>query len=231
MPKNKNYISWSGGKDAALALYFAQKRGLNVDLLFTSIQASVNRVSMHGVRRELIKKQAASIGLPLHTVNLSPETSMESYRELMREETLRLKEKGYSGCVFGDIFLEDLKELREQQMKEVGLTAHFPIFERNKTKDLLLEWIDLGFKARVVCCSLQKLDKSFLGREIDYSFINELPENVDPCGENGEFHTFVYDGPIFMEPIDFELGEIVEKTYPASSPGAHDTQFGFIDMK
>ncbi|MCX2745106.1 diphthine--ammonia ligase [Mangrovivirga sp. M17] len=231
MSKNKNYISWSGGKDAALALYIAQKEGMNIDLLFTSVQASVNRVSMHGVRIELIEKQANSIGLPLHTVNLSPETSMESYRQIMREETIKLKEKGYSGCVFGDIFLEDLKQLREEQMKEAGLTAHFPIFERNNTKDLLLEWINLGFKAIVVCCSLEKLDKSFLGREIDYSFIQDLPENVDPCGENGEFHTFVYDGPIFKDPITFEKGEIVEKTYPASSPGAHDTHFGFIDIK
>ncbi|NMM49499.1 Dph6-related ATP pyrophosphatase [Marinigracilibium pacificum] len=230
MSKSKNYISWSGGKDAALALYIAQKEGIDVSLLFTSVQTSVNRVSMHGVRMELIEKQAEIIGLPLHTVGLSPDTSMESYKQLMERETLKLKDMGYSGCVFGDIFLEDLKNMREEQLKSVGMKAYFPIFNRNNTKDLLLEWIDLGFRAKIVCCSLHKLDKSFLGRDIDVDFLNDLPENVDPCGENGEFHTLIYDGPIFKKPLEITTGEIIERTYEASTPGAHDTKFGFIDV-
>jgi uncharacterized protein (TIGR00290 family) len=134
-----------------------------------------------------------------------------------------------NNCVFGDIFLEDLKTYREQQLKPAGIKAHFPLWKR-PTSEIIKEFIDLGFKAKVVSINANLLDKSFAGRELDQSFINDLPKGVDVCGENGEFHSFVYDGPIFKKPIPLSVGEIVKKEYKSDENSEWDTAFWYADL-
>lgn len=215
MKKNKSYFNWSGGKDSALSLYHVMKDGLyDVELLLTSVNAAFDRVSMHGVRNELLQQQAESIGLPLKKIELPETPSMNEYNNKMQETIGVLKNDGFLHAVFGDIFLEDLRTYREQQLAKAGIHAHFPIWKRD-TKELLKEFLDLGFKTIIVCIKSELLDSSFSGRVIDYNFINDIPSNVDPCGENGEFHTFVFDGPIFEKPIDFTIGEKVYREYKA----------------
>jgi len=179
---------------------------------------------MHGVSRVLLEQQAQSIGLPLTTVELPEEASMEIYEPIIERKVTELKQEGYSTAAFGDIFLEDLRTYREEQLDKVKMNASFPLWKRD-TKELLKEFLDLGFKTIVVCIKSDLLDQSFVGRTIDDSFIEDLPDNVDPCGENGEFHTFCYDGPIFKNPIQFKLGETVYKSY--QSPDKEDTDMGF----
>ena len=213
MATGKTYFNWSGGKDSALALYHAQRSGeYNPDLLLTSVNQSFQRISMHGVRRELLDMQAEQIGLPLRTIDLPEGLTMPAYNEIMKSTVADLFAQGYRHTLFGDIFLEDLRAYREEQLKPVGIQAHFPIWKRD-TKELLREFLDLGFKTVVVCIKSELLDKSFAGRVIDEDFISDLPDNVDPCGENGEFHTFVFDGPIFSSSVEFEIGEVVYKEY------------------
>jgi uncharacterized protein (TIGR00290 family) len=215
MPPKKTYLNWSSGKDASMALFEAQKGGkLEVSKLLTSVNGHHNRVSMHGLRRDLLHKQAEALGLPLKVVNLPEQPSMEDYSKLMGEAVSELKNEGFEDCIFGDIFLEDLRAYREKQLAEVGISCHFPLWKRD-TKKLLQEFITLGFKAITVCVNGQLLDESFVGREVDEAFLMDLPVNVDPCGENGEFHTFCYDGPIFKQPVKFELGEKVFREYKA----------------
>ncbi len=213
--KEKAFFNWSGGKDSALALYKTMlSNKYNIQCLLTNINAVHDRVSMHGVRRSLMEAQAASLGLPLVTVELPEEPSMLEYEMMMLEKVSALKTSGCSKAVFGDIFLEDLKIYREQKLKEAGIECIFPLWKINTTA-LIKEFIDNGFKAVVVCVNEQYLDKSFCGRIIDEAFINDLPSNVDVCGENGEFHSFVFDGPIFKQSIQFKKGDIVYKTYKA----------------
>ena len=213
--KLKTYFNWSSGKDASLALYHLQKEGTyQVDRLLTSINTHHNRVSMHGLRRELLEQQIKSVGLPVTTIELPEEPSMEDYNAIMNRSVQHLKSVGYSNCGFGDIFLEDLRAYRENQLKPFGITCHFPLWKKD-TREILSEFIELGFKAIVICIKSELLDVSFVGREIDDRFINDLPANVDPCGENGEFHTFCYDGPIFSHPIQFVVGEKVFREYKA----------------
>lgn len=209
----KTYLNWSSGKDAALALYkLQQDNEYSVEKIVTTVNTEFNRISMHGIRTELLIKQAENIGLPLHQIKLHGEVSMEEYNKVMEMETNKLLDEGFTHSVFGDIFLEDLKQYREKQLGEIGVKAVFPLWKQN-TKELLEEFIETGFKAIVVCVNTDKLDRSFCGRIIDKDFLNDLPEDVDPCGENGEFHTFVFDGPIFKKPIGFKIGELVEKSY------------------
>ncbi len=215
MKKNRAYFNWSGGKDSALSLYHIKKDDqYDVELLLTSVNAAFDRVSMHGVRNELLAQQAESIGLPLKKIELPEMPSMDEYNNKMQDTIGLLKNDGFTHAVFGDIFLEDLRIYREEQLVKVGIQAHFPIWKRD-TKELLKEFLDLGFKTIIVCIKSELLDPSFSGRIIDYNFINEIPSNVDPCGENGEFHTFVFDGPIFEKPIDFIIGEKVYREYKA----------------
>ncbi|WP_079734303.1 Dph6-related ATP pyrophosphatase [Salegentibacter salegens] len=235
----KAYINWSSGKDAALALYKVQQDSeYSVEKLVTTVNTEFNRISMHGVRIELLQKQAEHLDLPLHQIKLHGEISMEEYNEVMEIETKSLLNQGFTHSIFGDIFLEDLKTYRENQLQEVGLKAVFPLWNQNTT-ELLEEFIESGFKAIVVCVNTDKLDKSFCGRLIDQSFLNDLSENVDPCGENGEFHTFVFDGPIFKKPIDFKIGEMVEKSYKpeelddncfTDDQKSWDTSFVYCDL-
>lgn len=213
--KPKTYFNWSSGKDASLAYYYLQKENkLSVDRLFTAINAHHDRVSMHGLRRELLEQQVKSIGLPMTTIELPQEPTMADYNQIMDDAVKELHTDGYSDCGFGDIFLEDLKAYREKKLKPLGITCHFPLWKKD-TKQIITEFIKLGFKAIVICIKSDLLEESFVGREIDEDFIDDLPKNVDPCGENGEFHTFCYDGPIFTKPIKFTIGENVYRGYKA----------------
>ncbi|WP_372920521.1 diphthine--ammonia ligase [Salegentibacter sp.] len=212
----KAYLNWSSGKDAAFALYQVQKEGeFDVQKLVSTVNTETNRVSMHGLRVKLMQQQADAIGIPLQLIKLDGNVSMQAYNELMEIETEKLLNEGFNYSIFGDIFLEDLREYREKQLGEIGIKAVFPLWKKD-TSQLMQDFLEAGFKAIVVCVNAEKIDKSFCGRLIDESFLKDLPSDVDPCGENGEFHTFVYDGPIFREPISFEIGEIVERSYTSS---------------
>lgn len=213
--KENAFFNWSGGKDSALALYkMMQLKNFNIKYLLTNINAAHNRVSMHGVRRSLLKAQAASIGITLQTIELPEQPTMIEYEQTMMKKVQQLKSAGCATAIFGDIFLEDLKIYREQKLKEAGVECLFPLWKIDTT-ELINEFISSGFKAIVVCVNENYLDKGFCGRLINESFIDDLPANVDVCGENGEFHSFVFDGPIFKKPINFNKGEIVYKEYEA----------------
>ena len=212
----KAYFNWSSGKDSSLALYKTLNQSdYQVDFLLTNINKDVNRVSMHGLREELLEAQAAAIGIPLRKIEFSGNVTMKEYDETMRNAMESIIKDNYKHCFFGDIFLEDLKAYRDTKLSEVGITGVYPLWKQD-TKALLTEFLSLGFKAITVCVNAQYLDKSFVGRVIDEQFINDLPENVDICGENGEFHTFVFDGPIFKTPVQFSVGEKVHRTYQPS---------------
>lgn len=209
----KALFNWSSGKDSALALYkILQNPEFKIEYLLTSVNQQYQRISMHGVRVELLEAQAKSIGLPLKIMQIPEMPTMEVYENVMTKTLTELKEQGIIHSVFGDIFLEDLRKYREDKLAQIGFEGVFPIW-KIPTHDLIQEFMSLGFKTIVVCVNERFLDKSFVGRIIDQSFINDLPENVDVCGENGEFHTFTFDGPIFSEPINFEIGETVYRKY------------------
>lgn len=214
MPK-PSFFNWSGGKDSAMALHkMLQDPQFNIEALLTNVNSDTDRISMHGVRRSLLQKQAESIQIPLHTIELNSSPSLKEYEAVVDEKLLGLKKEGLDTAVFGDIFLEDLRSYRENHFSKSDIETIFPLWGHN-TKELMRAFIEEGFKAVVVCVKSELLDESFVGRELDDDFIESLPDNVDPCGENGEFHTFVYDGPIFTKAIPFEKGEVVFKSYKA----------------
>ncbi|HVX26465.1 MAG TPA: diphthine--ammonia ligase [Parafilimonas sp.] len=225
---DKTFMNWSGGKDSALCFYKAlQSNQYNIQCLLTNVNAIHNRISMHGVRRNLLEAQAASIGIALQTIELPEQPSMEEYEEMMMKKLFQLKSAGFNKAIFGDIFLEDLKNYRKQKLKQLDIDCIFPLWKKNTT-ELIKEFIALDFKAIAVCINENYLDKSFCGRLIDESFINDLPANVDVCGENGEFHSFVFDGPIFKQPLNFSKGEIVYKLYDAPKQNNDtSTKYGF----
>ncbi len=232
--KPKAIFNWSSGKDSAFALYkVLQENRFEITSLLTSINKEFQRISMHGVPVSLLEKQAESLGLPLMKLELPAEPSMEEYQELMFRTMNESKDQGITHSVFGDIFLEDLRRYREDQLEAVDMQGVFPLWKTD-TRDLIEEFLNLGFKTIVTCVNETYLDKSFAGRIIDKQFIKDLPENVDPCGENGEFHTYTFDGPIFKNPIDFKIGETVKKTYP--KPKSDDDEengdyvFWFCDL-
>ncbi|GIQ59608.1 hypothetical protein Flavo103_27440 [Flavobacterium collinsii] len=209
----KALFNWSSGKDSALALYKILKNpNFTIECLLTSVNQKYQRISMHGVRVELLEAQAKSLGLPLKVMQIPEMPTMEAYESVMTETLTELKNREITHSVFGDIFLEDLRKYRESQLEKIGFEGVFPLW-KIPTRDLIQEFISLGFKTIVVCVNERYLDKSFVGRIIDADFIKDLPENVDVCGENGEFHTFTFDGPIFSEPVHFEIGEIVYRKY------------------
>lgn len=232
--KPKAIFNWSSGKDSALALYKTLKEDhFEVTSLLTSVNEEFQRISMHGVHIDLLQQQASSLGIPLKIMQIPKEPSMEQYREIMILTMDTIKSQGNTHSIFGDIFLEDLRKYREEQLHAIGMEAVFPLWKQN-TLNLIHEFLALGFKTIVTCVNETYLDKSFAGRIIDQDFINDLPENVDPCGENGEFHTFTFDGPIFKQPISFEIGETVKKTYPKPKSDENDTEeeyvFWFCDL-
>ena len=202
---------WSGGKDSAMALHtLLQRSDIHIAALLTTVTEGYERISMHGVRRELLERQAQSIGLPLHEVRIPPQCVNPIYEARM-EEALRVHfKKGVRKVAFGDIFLEDLRVYRENNLARIGMTALFPIWRRD-TRELIRFFHANQFRAVAVCVDSRVLDPSFAGRELDESFFRDLPSHADPCGENGEFHTFVFDGPIFQSPIPVRTGEIVNR--------------------
>jgi uncharacterized protein (TIGR00290 family) len=218
----KAYMNWSGGKDSSLCLNRILKdESYQVSCLLTSVNAVHDRISMHGVRRSLLEAQASAIGIPLETIELPEQPGMQEYEQAMMDKVSSLKSKGYDHALFGDIFLEDLRRYREQKLLELEIGCVFPLWKIS-TAELVEEFIGLGFKAVIVCVNEKYLDKSFCGRLIDESFIRDLPPEVDPCGENGEFHSYVFDGPIFNRRIAFQKGDIVYRKYAAPANAAPD---------
>lgn len=213
MSKISCIFNWSGGKDSALALYHAlQNPKLDIKYLVTSINDSVNRISMHGVRHALLVQQAKAIGIPLYEIRLPEMPGMKEYDETMRFHLEKLKSEGITHSIFGDIFLEDLKKYREDRLAEVGLKAIFPLWKRD-TQELMNEFLGLKFKT-VIACTQERLG-NLVGEIITAELVKEFPADVDICGENGEFHTFTFDGPIFKNSIPYTLGEKVFKAFPA----------------
>jgi uncharacterized protein (TIGR00290 family) len=216
----KALFTWSGGKDSVMALYELQKGGAyEISALLTTITADYDRVSMHGVRRSLLEQQAGCLGYPLEEVLISKDASNEEYEAKMKKTLEKYLKAGVSAVVFGDIFLEDLRKYREEILCSIGMKAVFPIWKKD-TAELACTFIDLGFKAVVTCVDSKFLGKESAGRLFDEQFLSELPSNVDACGENGEFHSFVYGGPLFRESLSFKLGDVVLR----------DERFYFCDL-
>lgn len=224
----KTYFNWSTGKDSALAFYHISKdRRYLVERLVTSVNAQYDRVSMHGIRRELLNLQIAELGLPVITIELPEMVVMEEYERRMFSVTKELKTNGFECAAFGDIYLEELRKYREEKLALQGIGTCFPLWKRD-TRELIREFINLGFKAITVSVSAEKLGEEFIGRVLDEAFLADLPAGVDPCGENGEFHTFCFAGPIFKNEIRFEIGERVFREYGLTTPntnqlGSNDT--------
>jgi uncharacterized protein (TIGR00290 family) len=207
--KKKIVFCWSGGKDSALALNrILRDERYEIVSLLTTCNEHFQRVSMHGVRLELLDAQAAAIGLPLEKVFVSQRSSNEEYQQKMSACLLANKARGVTGCVFGDIFLEDLKRWREENLAKVGMRGIFPLWKIDSRK-LIGEFIALGFGSVICCVNDAYLGEDAVGRNINAEFIASLPPEVDPCGENGEFHSFAYAGPIFKQPVRFKVGEKV----------------------
>ena len=205
----KVLFSWSGGKDSARALYEIRKdHNYEIVSLITSVTEDYDRISMHGVRSALLQQQAQSLGLPLERILITRNASIEEYESKMETTLTKFQQDGVSSVVFGDIFLEDIRKYREEKLSQVGMTGLFPLWQR-KSAELARDFIDLGFKAIVTCVDSKVLDEKFIGRLIDKRFLAELPASVDPNGENGEFHSFVFEGPIFKERIPYTVGEVV----------------------
>lgn len=203
--------SWSGGKDSALALHeLTRCKGHEVVALLTTVTEEYDRVTMHGVRSELLKQQAVSIGLPLEEIRISENVTEEEYETTMMDVMTRLKDAGIGSVAFGDLFLDDVRRRREMNLERIGMKAVFPLWGID-TRKLALEFVESGFKAVVTCVDTRLLRGDFIGRDFDEDFLKDLPAGVDPCGENGEFHSFVYDGPIFRTAISFKKGDVVEK--------------------
>lgn len=202
---------WSGGKDSAMALQAVLRDpAYQVVRLLTTVTEGFERVSMHGVRRELLQVQAAAIGLPLEEVPIPQHCPNALYETRMAESMLRLRDQDIHHLAFGDIFLRDLRAYREENLARVQMHALFPLWDID-TKQLAGRFVHEGFRGVTVCVDPKKLDRSFVGRELDAAYFDELPAGVDPCGEYGEFHTFVFDGPIFRFAVSCRAGEIVER--------------------
>lgn len=214
MTKEKAIFCWSGGKDSSLCLHRIRDNYDIVSLL-TTVNSAYGRISMHGIREPLLDLQSKSVGLPLHKISLGNSCCNEEYEQAMKTTLEMFKAKGVSKVIFGDIFLQDLKEYRQKQLATIGMEGIFPLW-MEPTKKLIDEFIEVGFKSITCCVSDAYLDESMVGRFIDTDFIKSLPSEVDPCGEYGEFHSFTYDGPIFDWPVKFSVGEKVYR--PIENP-------------
>ncbi len=204
-------MSFSGGKDSVYALYkLRENPACSIQSLIATISREFDRVSMHGVRRELIQRQAAALGLPLELVDLSSAPDNTEYVRRTGEAFIAWKQRGITDVVFGDLFLADLRRWREEQLATIGMRGVFPIWGLD-TARMARDFIAAGFKAVLVCVDLEKLSPEFAGRDFDESLLVDLPPGIDPCGENGEFHTFVYDGPLFAEPVNVWRGQAVTR--------------------
>jgi len=202
-------LSWSGGKDSSMAAYhLLASQKYEVAALLTTVTQGFDRISMHGVRRSLLVQQAESLGIALHQIMIPEDCSNEIYETRMRAAWSELKARGITKIAFGDLFLEDVKQYRDERLAQAGMTGLYPIWMRD-TAELVRTFIGLGFKAILSCVDTQAIDSSFAGREIDQTLLSDLPASADPCGERGEYHSFVYAGPIFRKAIACTLGEKV----------------------
>jgi len=232
----KAIFCWSGGKDSAYCLHKVLTQNLfDVKYLLTTVNDEFKRISMHGIREELLDLQAASIGIPLVKVRVREGTN-EEYERLMEAALFRFRSEGITEVIFGDIFLEDLRTYRENNLAKAGMKAHFPLWKMN-TASLIRDFIRHQFKTVICCTNGGYLGPEWLGREIDPSFLEQLPASVDPCGENGEFHTFCFGGPLFTRKINFTPAEKVFrplelKTDPSAPPPTNPVPpgFWFLDL-
>tara|TARA_B110000211_G_C14083185_1_gene555513 strand:+ start:2002 stop:2715 length:714 start_codon:yes stop_codon:yes gene_type:complete len=206
----KAIFAWSGGKDSSLALHKILKEGeFEILGLMTTLNKNFKRISMHGIKEDLLDAQASSIGIPLIKMWVEEGTNYE-YEKNMESVLLDYKQKGITHVIFGDIFLEDLKDYRNNNLAKVGLEGHYPLWKKD-TSDLVNEFLNIGFKTVTCCISDRYLNENHVGETITEDWLENLPEEVDPCGENGEFHTFCYNGPIFKTPVEFSVGEKIYK--------------------
>lgn len=220
MKREKIILSWSGGKDCAMALHQLRRGGdYEVVSLLTVLTEGYDRISMHGVRRELLEIQAKAMGLPLEKVYIPQQCSMEDYSQRMKRKMLQCKADGINTIAFGDIFLEELRIQREENLKQVSMEAIFPLWKKNTSK-LAQDFIAKGFKSVITCSDSKVTERKVAGKKFDLDFISGLPCGVDPCGENGEFHSFVYDGPVFDNPVPFTIGTVELR----------DNRFYFCDL-
>ena len=204
-------LSWSSGKDSAWSLYrLQQDPAVQVVALITTFNQQFDRVAMHAVRRELVEAQAASAGVPLWSIPLPWPCSNQQYEERMAQICQRALNEGVQAIAFGDLFLTDIRAYREKQLAGTGLEPLFPVWQI-PTDELARAMIDSGLRAKITCVDSKALIPCFAGRDFDSSFLQDLPAAVDPCGENGEFHSFVYDGPMFQTPVPVLVGEIVHR--------------------
>lgn len=216
----KALLSWSGGKDCALALERVRQQGeFDIVSLLSTVTEDFARISMHGVRRSLLEVQSESLGIPLEIVHIPQSAKNDIYEKRMRESLERFRVDGVETVIFGDLCLIDIREYREKQMKRAGMQAKFPLWGEPSDK-VAQQFLAAGYKAITVCVDSEALPKRFVGRQLSREFFSELPAACDPCGENGEFHTFVYDGPVFHFPIDVRRGDIVLR----------DARFYFCDL-
>jgi uncharacterized protein (TIGR00290 family) len=207
----KIFLCWSGGKDSAMALYELQSsQEYEVTSLLTTITEGYDRVSLHWVRRTLIEQQAQSLGLPLKEVFIPRNCSNQEYESKMRDTLTTFGESAVSRVAFGDVFLEEVRKYREDNLSQLDMEGLFPLWGRGSA-ELVRSFIASGFQAITTCVDTKVLDSNFVGRILNREFLADLPANVDPAGENGEFHSFVFDGPIFSKRIDYTLGSLVRK--------------------
>lgn len=209
--KPKAWLSWSSGKDSAWALHVMRRRGdFEIAALLTTVNRKHQRVAMHAVRESILDLQAAAAGLPVVKVPIPSPCPNGVYERAMADAMARARAQGITHMVFGDLFLEDIRKYREDNLEKCGMTPIFPLWLKD-TRELANEIIASGLRAYLTCVDPKKLDRSFAGRSFDKQFLVDLPASVDPCGENGEFHTCVVAGPMFSSPIDLSVGEIVER--------------------
>lgn len=226
MQKPKAVFCWSGGKDSALALYrIIQEDRFQVTALLTTFTAHTRRISMHRIPEQLMDAQAASIGIPLEKVCPADKSNL-AYEQAMEEKLMQLQAAGVTHVLFGDIFLQDLREYRERMLRRLDLQGVFPLWQQD-TASLIREFFRAGFGAVTCCVSSMFFSEMDAGRELDAHFIQQLPPGVDPCGENGEFHTFCYRGPLFSKPVPFEKGN---KHVELFQKGSGQDGFWFIDL-
>ena len=210
MPK-QIILSWSSGKDSAWTLYqLQQDPDYEVVGLVTTVNQKYQRVAMHGVREQILQQQADAAGLPLHALNIPSPCTNKEYEAVMQNFIRVMQKNGIEYMAFGDLYLEDIRQYREKQLEGSGITPVFPLWLK-PTRALAKEMIDGGLEATITCIDPKKLSASFAGRRFNYDFINDLPEQIDPCGENGEFHSCVHNGPMFHHPIGITTGDVVER--------------------
>lgn len=223
----KAVFNWSGGKDSALALYKTLQSGeYEIVSLLTTVNKDTNRSSMHAIPVELLRAQAESIGLPIYLLEFDPKGEMAGYEDAMLRAVTYFKNRGVCHFIFGDIFLHDVRSYREQQLKPYGIEVIEPLW--NKTApEIMEEFLQSGLKTIVVTTMADLLDETYIGRTIDRSFVENLPENIDPCGENGEYHTFCFDGPLFHHPVCYTLGTPFEFSHTVDMEDGTQQTFSY----